>query len=67
MARHCDPIREKYSLFLGRYSDQMYLFMGFNLVTTLSKSEISLCGVTLCNISMLHLVEILNFFPLAVQ
>ena len=37
MSRHCDPIREKYSVIPGRYPDRMYLFMGFSLVTTLSR------------------------------
>ncbi len=38
MARHCDPIREKGGIIPGRYPDRIYLFMGFILVTTLSRT-----------------------------
>jgi hypothetical protein len=38
MERHGNPIREKCGLVFGRCSYQVYLFMGFNLVTTLSNT-----------------------------
>jgi hypothetical protein len=37
MARHCRQIREKHRIIPGRYPYQVYLFLGFNLVTTLSQ------------------------------
>jgi len=37
MARHCDPAREKCGVIPSRYPDRMYLFMGFSLVTILSR------------------------------
>ncbi|WP_298031290.1 hypothetical protein, partial [uncultured Desulfovibrio sp.] len=37
LARHCDPIRETCGVIPGRYPDRMYRFMGFGLVTTLSR------------------------------
>jgi hypothetical protein len=42
VARDSDPIREKYSILSCRYPDQVYFFMGFNLVTTPS-SFVEIC------------------------
>ena len=37
MAWHCDPAREKYGVIPGRCPDRMHPFVGFNLVTILSR------------------------------
>ena len=39
MARHCDPAREKCGVIPSRYPDRMHPFVGFNLVTTLSRAK----------------------------
>ena len=42
MARNCDEIRQEYVIISCGYSYQVYFSLGFNLVTTLSKSRGSL-------------------------